>query len=590
MNKELNLKHIILIVIPFAILLFGYLWSTGKAAQTPFPSMLKSLSSDQLIMPLSDGQIYVFNTQGKLINYVDSRDLGITNYHGDIQFINSNELIIYGGYDGKSTLENLATYARITPKESFSQNQGLWHCYLDTNMCRPLSNQISDLKRTFHLTYDNYSQHLYVANTALHEVYQLDLNGKIISRTKTDTLQFPNQLRIFANHLWLSNTNHHKVVSYPLGKNSLQQASGEFEIKTEQNCHQLERKNPLSIFQETPHCFPNALALVDKTLWVGVAKPDMENNEIQQFSTTGEFLGKLDMSHVQRTLSLDEEPDPISFVQVGNYVVFSDVNNRSIYRYNLTHQTWSTLDVEQLSDALAMSLKMKRYYANIGLGIIVIFCILIALGVIIGIKPHLEYYKQKHKKVDIPVSDLPIPNENPFWFSVNKKVTYLIWGFAFLIVTTVMLFIALMNSSNMSTQKLLDDPSFIKVSIILLYCFFICAPLLMRRPFQSRLGIAGRLILVNHKSEKTAISPLDQVYRVGERGLLVEDFLFLLGSQQLNFIDEKESEQFLKPRLPHMKQMSEWGYFKYRLANPDKDSIIFIALLTPVVITSLFWL
>lgn len=586
MNQALTPKQIFAILTPFILLLIGYFWLLAKANEGPMPLILKPGNQDSVMLPLSTGEIFEFDSNGKLLRQIHVKDLGINEFHGDIAWVNPDEVIIYGGYSGRSFAENLTSFARITPNETQSTQQGLWRCVISQKQCEPFTHELNTMKHTFHMTYDESYEHLYLANTNHHTLYRFNLQGELLSKSQEGQLKFPNQVRIFANQLWVANTNQHKLSYFPLGYDSLDESQGEITIHNLSPC--LKTRHPVfNAFSEEPHCFPNALAYVDKEIWLGVAKNNMEEAEIQVFSTTGEFVKTLDLSQAKTTLNLTYDPDPISFVQLGQFVVFSDLNNRAIYRFDLQNKQWSALDIEGVTTKSRASFEDKQTYIYLSYGVIALFVVLVSIGLIIGLQQHLQ--QQKENKASQPNehsenhSTLPVPPTNPYWFDKNKKVKRLLFilGGLVLMILALATFIFLeLDVKN----KLADDSSELPYFVLSFLNIIILFTYVLYTQQSKKLGIAGRLLLVEAAKGKTAIAPLEQSYFVNKRGILVEDVFFPLGTDQLKFLDKMQYKTYLKPRLPQLQTMNEWGYFKYRLANMNQEAWMTLLLTIPMLI------
>ncbi len=587
-QTALTPKQIALILIPFITLLIGYFWLTSKANEGALPLILKPAANNTVSLPLSTGQIFQFNEHGQLQRQIDTRDLGIKNYHGDLAWINNNEVIVYGGYSGRTLADNLVSFTRTTPNESPSSQQGLWHCYIEEKQCEPFTHELNTMKHTFHLSYDPAYQHLYLANTNHHIVYRLNLKGELLSKTQDGALKFPNQLRIFANQLWVANTNQHKVSYFALGNDSLEASQGEITIDHLSPC--LQRRHPIfDVLSEEPHCYPNSLAYVDKRIWLGVAKNNMQEAEIQIFSNTGDFIERLDMSQLKHNLNLTYEPDPISFVQLNNFVMFSDLNNRTIYRYDLSLKTWSALSIDALSPLLQQSFEHKQTYTYISYAVMAIFVLCILIGLSIGVKQQIAQTKESTAQAnkiepspETPAA-LPQPPSNPFWFEKNKKIHHLLLFLGAISVVIIALGAYIVTGLKPTKQvefayhDMLFLVAFLNIIVLFTYVIY--------TQQSKKLGIAGRLLLVERKKGQTAIAPLEHSFLVNKRGILVEDVFFPLGTDQLKFLNKEQYKQYLKPRLTQLQTMNEWGYFKFRLANMNQEASVTLLLTIPLLIT-----
>ncbi|GAA6135158.1 hypothetical protein NBRC116188_19480 [Oceaniserpentilla sp. 4NH20-0058] len=76
---------------------------------------------------------------------------------------------------------------------------------------------------------------------------------------------------------------------------------------------------------------------------------------------------------------------------------------------------------------------------------------------------------------------------------------------------------------------------------------------------------------------------------MGERGILVEDTFFIIGHEhKILSINKQEYQNTLLPMIADMNRMNEWGYFKYRMANMNKNSTLFFSLIMLISILAIY--
>lgn len=578
MNKELSHKQIISILLPFTLLLIAYFWSYGKSTDVTHPLILKKTPWQTLTLPLSSGQIYEFTEYGTLIRTINASDFGIENYIGDIQFLSKNDFIIYGGFSGTSTTENLEAFARSTPNKTFDNQQGLWLCTIDLFTCKPFTHELPSIKQAFHLSYDSDNEHVYLTNTSHHMFYRFNLQGEILDKSSTDELHFPNQIRIFDNQIWLADTNNKQINYYDLNDGSIGTSKGFIPLSLPNQCTSSQSSNPLALFRKEAGCWPSSLAKVDKDIWVGVKNNNMEEGDIHIYSKSGALKSKLDLTN----LDTHYEPDPIGFVQINNRVVFSDLNNLSLYAYDLTSNSWASFNTpEKIQTILDASLETKVFYRNISHIIIGTFAFMILVGLYIGLKQEKAYSKEQSASVNLDDAILPQPKGMPFWFGSSTVGQYFLWIVSGSLAGAVLCFY-------LSFQLLEINNSQFESTFILLILGLISVALpgvlIAYQLKNKRLGIAGRLMLISSKNAETVIRPINEVYKVGERGVLIDHSLFIFGRGRGAFINKHEYQHYLEPRLAIMKTLSEWEYLKFRMKNFNKESKLQVLSFVPATI------
>lgn len=578
MNKELSHKQIVSILLPFTLLLISYFWAYGKSTDVIHPLILKKTPWQTLTLPLSNGHIYEFNEFGKLFRTIKAEDFGIQNYIGDIQFLSKKEFIIYGGFTGTTTTDNLEAFTRSTPNETYDQQQGLWRCSLDFFTCKPFTHELPSIKQAFHLSYDPENEHVYLTNTSHHMFYRFNLKGEILDKSNANDLHFPNQIRIFDQQIWLADTNHQQINYYDLNDGALDTSKGFIPLSLPSQCTNGRSKNPLQLLTKEPGCWPSSLAQVDNNIWVGVKNNNMEEGDIHIYSKSGTLKSKLDLSE----LSLPYEPDPISFVQFNNNVIVSDLNNLALYSYNLANNTWDAYNTpEKIQTILNASLVTKSFYRNISHLIIAIFSLMILVGLYIGFKQEKAHKKEHAISVDLEDAILPQPEGMPFWFTPSTLGKHFLWIVVGSLFGAAVCFYLSFQLLEMGNQEFRS--TFILLSLAL---FSVALPgvLIAYQTKNKRLGIAGRLMLISSKDAETVIKPVNEVYKVGDRGVLIENTFFIFGKGKGAFINKHEYQYYLEPRLAIMKTLSEWEYFKYRLKNFNKESKLQVLSFVPATI------
>lgn len=174
-----------------------------------------------------------------------------------------------------------------------------------------------------------------------------------------------------------------------------------------------------------------------------------------------------------------------------------------------------------------------------------------------------------------------------FWFTPNKQLKILIAiMFACIAASLVCLALIFLNSDKNITKT--DIELFIFASLFMTSLGLLAAQV-FRAMIGKTLGIKGSLLLIEDKQKNVAIRPYHEAWYVAQRGILIDDMFFILGnSEKILSIDKTQFRSRLTPILKNMKTMSDWGYFKYRLANMNKESTLFSGLFLFIIILALY--
>jgi len=174
-----------------------------------------------------------------------------------------------------------------------------------------------------------------------------------------------------------------------------------------------------------------------------------------------------------------------------------------------------------------------------------------------------------------------------FWFTPNKKIKWFYYGMNACFLIAILAFIVLLN---MSDKPVSDELMHISIyMLILLSAIISLGNQIYKNMINKRLGISGRLMIIEDQHGNAEISPIHQSYKVANMGILVNDSYFTLGNEhKLLSINKREFEEKLVPALKFMNVMGEWGYFKYRMANMNKSSTLFFTLIVVISILAIY--
>ena len=181
--------------------------------------------------------------------------------------------------------------------------------------------------------------------------------------------------------------------------------------------------------------------------------------------------------------------------------------------------------------------------------------------------------------------------ENIVWFRPNKLIEYLFYALlSCLALCGVFVLFLIIKSGNGFSYEQLHKLLFFTIYILniaLLMAFIVYYST------SKTLGRAGRLFLIRDHNDETVIKPYNQIYKVGNRGLLIDDIYFNLGNKKkVLLIDKQEYQAHIEPALDKMLKMSEWEYFKYRITNMNQEWRTLSGLLSLLLILSAYgyWL
>lgn len=591
MNRDLTVKQIVTILLPFLLLLGGYFWALDASYDRTYPLILKRTDWGTLTLPTSDGQLYEFTNEGQLIRQVNLKQAGIHRLSGDIQFINRNEVLVYARTTENSFWDNVLVFFRKPVEDVYSTQEGLMKCHLVTMYCKLFSKQLPIARSATHLAFDSQHQHVYFANSGQHTLYRLDMEGAILDSMPESVggqqvLKFPNQITVQESVLWVMDTNHKALKAFGLGDVPLSDKPTILMDNLEQETCSTKKK----IFgteASSRKCFPSSFAIVDEQIWLTIAENDMDQADIFIYSKSNALIKQLTIKKALAEFDFSFEEDATALNELNGSVFFQDTNNLALIRFDLAEKRYSRVVVPGLHEVMTRSLNHKTRYHQIAGFIMYGFFSLLSIGLLYG--GYLQFKESKLKAKQPTVSDQQgeriitnLPYE-PFWFADKKSLYYVMW---LLPVMHVVSSIVLYGLSE--TEGFEEGRTELLLMWLLLTSILVPVFLMLKFNLQKQLGISGTDVLIRDPQGQVTQLPIEQTKLVGQRGVLLNGVFKVFGNEQQRFIDKQEYQSYLEPYLKYMKVMSEWEYIKYRLNNLDKESLLITFSLLPALALVVF--
>ncbi len=424
MNQNLKISQVILIFIVFGGLLFAKFWASTNSVSVKVFSYMHPHPDGSIYLKLNN-QLYGFNQKGQHQKTIDLATMQVDkNNLTDFAFFSNGDLLIRQHAKENNFIENLRRYFRYTnqtDKISLITQDGLFRCSTTTSECTSFTHHSLNLHGTLGLTIDWSSDRVIVADTNRHSVYLFSENGEELD--SLGKFQFPNQVRVVNNKLYVANTNHHKLSVFDLSDDTLDNPvlTESFDTRTDES----------RLLGET---WPASFMITVNERWIINMKNGMSFGGVYIFDRQGEFIKKL---------QLPSGADPFELIQMGNQVLVSDFSLDRIFRYSLDGELLGDFKPTIFQEKLTKLIEKREYYDQLEK----IFSLLFALSLITGFTLAL-YQQYKLKKLDtntdepLSLSSQEIEIEPILhWVKPSSKVEYVAGiSIVFIIVALLLIF------------------------------------------------------------------------------------------------------------------------------------------------------
>jgi len=311
-------RSLVYAVVPLIALIALFLglrlWASARAVAIVGPSAMKP-GPNGAIYIMSNDTLYMHDRDGGLLDKVPMSRFGIDTLIGDFWVYQNGELLLRRPVAQSLTLSGEAElFARTGAGEKDRLGTGesiLQRCSMETFQCRTFGTggEVFDKITAFSLLVDEGKGITYLSDVIGHQLLMLGENGKIIARSNTSFL-FPNNLLLDDDGLlYVSDTNHHRVVAVRAEQDRFGAIEKEFRIV-----------DPRNALRPT---WPMAQAhAADGTWWVINAGDNMSYGIVMVLSEKGAF---------ERVVSLPDGADPLRLVASGDTMLITDPSLMRVY-------------------------------------------------------------------------------------------------------------------------------------------------------------------------------------------------------------------------------------------------------------------
>lgn len=534
MKTKLKIAIGIVFVILSVLTMGTKIWADSKAFSIEGPSFMRITPQGDLAIIIGR-QVFIIDSNGITKKVINLESLGIQN-HGDFDFFNNGDLLIYNGEAEFTFTESIERYIRRQDKRISppTGKKGLLRCNSDGTDCYKFSAELPAFHSAFRVYIDRDTETVYIADTPRFALYKLNEKGKIIATNK-DKLRFPNQLMLHDDKLYVANTNYHsiKIVS------SDTESFGE-EIES--------HKTVIDKINEWPSQLLNA----HDNWWVMIAGDDMSYGRIQIYDSEWKPLSRP---------KLDADSDPMGIVYYSDEILVADWSNYKIYRFDPSGKQKSDYTNKEI-DALTNNMNnQKMYYKSISSYSLIGFIIVIILGFIIAYR--LE--KQQTTKIlkdtfigmpetiDADESQVP-PGDDIYWieskanrFGITASDSFRNCAMIALVITAYLVLIV--------NQQLLSWGEHAAVFIIVTFAAYQYRQ--WQKIIRVKIGVQGDYLFIDDGSGRV-VSGKDKAIKFGRDVLVIDDQIALYKSLNRPIFPVEDFEQWVLPRMQKGQPISVW--------------------------------
>lgn len=524
----------------------GMVWNSGNTQKLSAPAYGLLHTDGEYIVASLDNTLVWLDEHGHEKMALDLSDLGIR-LAGDYGFLRAensrNDLLVYHRDFEPDFWFNFKSYLRLQETVELTPRgrDGFYRCNIIAKQCHPFGKGIPRLDSSFRLAIDDRDNTVYLAHTSTFKLYKIDHSGNILAESKDGMFEFPNQIEIVGDALWVADTNHHRIAQLSTHTDTFAKLLGEFSAK-------------LGGEHRFPHDF--AVDASGERLWVVIGDNAMDNGRIASYKFDGELLG-------ETTGAIGR--DPLSIRYWKDVIWLGDLEQPKLQRLTVDKNSLNQLSALQ-SPTLARLEAQTRIKQAEGERLSHFGALGFILVLVGGFFAAWKLEKQKTlaafaRQLDLVVSAQPeaTPNGNIFWISnkLDKRRKWLLRsmyavGVGYVIASLILLLTSM--SSPLVLWVVLAGVTVMTLSMMA------GAYWLVVQLSKQKLGVIGQSIVLERNGRSTVARACDLHY--SDHYLIFDGVIIALGNRRQRFFDTTELDRFVFPRLKEATRLSVIELYK----------------------------
>ena len=578
-NKNVNPLLALVIIIIFGGIFALKTYFYGLALEVPKPNFLKESLTGTVTIRLGT-KIYDYSSEGKLNHIIDLEEFGIVNHIGDYDFFSNGDLLINRDDFLPSFEDRIKHFKREsnTNVTSPGVGKGLQRCNLKTKDCKSFNRSIPAIQDAHYIHIDRKADMVFLADVSRHQIRKLDKDGNLLAELKTG-LQFPNQVFLDGETLWIVDTNNHAMKAV--------------KANTETFGEKIETHKFVDVY---PRIWPSAFSKVNDNWWVNISNNGMVNASVVIFDKNwGE----------KSSLNFPENADPVASLVTDNGVIILDANNYQIYTFDIAGIRKADFARSESGDGiksvLAKNKKQDKKYRSlsdsffwIGLGLftlVFIFALFQSHKNSQEDEEELELEAEEQQSITeeeiLSLAKLPMEGE---WIEAKPVFKFIKWGG----ILVLLGFVASVAPLLMNSKKGFPlEAAAIFLSIGISMVLFMIP---ISRLSKYRIGFFKNHVTVETDKGKIISAPYNEI-KWTDRGILVAsgftvgEWFLPIGNPEQSFFPYKKFKKRLLPFVLLENKLSGLDGLKLQWNSPEnllKTYVIGILFLViPAVLSKL---
>lgn len=532
MNAKVHPLVVALVLILTFVAIGLWMWGRGEASLIGGPAELRVDPNGHLFIQIQE-RLIEHDSNGDYVRTHDLQLLGVERFLGSYDFFSNGDILLRRGPDPRSFFDDVRAFQRMTNVSSVqpvTPESGLFRCNLETLACTRFGAGV-DFKAANSIFIDRATDEVYVSDTSRHLLRKYSAEGAPLA-DPVDGFKFPNQLLIDGKHLYVTDTNHHRIrIVDPHTDNFGKEVAS--------------RHVTPEVAVRDGRRWPSHIARVGDEWWVNNMRTSMDLGRLYIFDDNWVF---------DRKASLPSDADPISLIAFGDEVLVTDWNNDRVHRLSRSGSllgAFASPGLKQIFDeSEAERARYERLsYAGIFLWALVIGGLFVRALVVTVSPGAAEATKDEHPAAshgNAPLQLTPDPK-------MIRRTRWAMRIIGFMIVFATVLFASLVSGheTGSALASKLWLPGFGMIAIFVLIAW------VSRSNIESSISVRDdRLTLRDHSGRESTCSIYEASY--DKSIIATRDMAVFLGQPPAAIYDREQLDSQLFPRLASANKLSAW--------------------------------
>ena len=561
MNKSVNPLLALIIIIVFGGLFALKTYFYQKAIEVHRVTFIKTSPTGNVVIRLG-AELYEYSVSGEFKRVINLHNIGITDGYGDFALFSNGDLLINRDQHLPALSDKLQSFGRVanTDQTVAKQGKGLHRCNLQQASCELFTRKIPALQDVHHLFIDPETDTVYLADTRRHQLRKLDKNGGLLAESSTK-LNFPNQLWLNQDSLWVVDTNNHVMKAVQASTDTFGKLIEEHKVMT-----------------TFPWIWPSAFSRVQENWWVNISDSAMADAKVVIFDKQWEKL---------KTLELPGNADPVSLLMLSDSVLIADASQYALYQFDFEGNRLPDFALqEEEGEGIQATLQgnkqeNKQYllWSDYSLWVGIALFIPLFIYALVLAKKDVAVKQNESANLEINMAQLnALPNEG-VWLEARRSIIRIqragLISTACLVILLIAGFFA--YEGELPQELLLLGISFPLFSLILISG---------RRLSKLRIGFFKDRVTIKTDKGRSLTAPYNKI-KWHPRAFVIGDWVVPIGNPAQSMFPYQQLHDNLMPYVLDSNRLSSLELMAYQWHSPDatlKNSVLIMLLATALIV------